>query len=90
MLAGLMAIAAAGSAIAGRMQDVLRTAIVQSATPEIVGAAGIGTLLMDALKSTGLAIAPVAGACLAAGRWPASSRSASSRRSRPPRPTPSA
>ncbi len=67
MLAGLLALAAAGSAIAGRMQDVLRTALVQTATPELVEAQGVGPLLMDALAATGLAIAPVAGACLAAG-----------------------
>jgi len=67
MLAGLLALAAGGSAIAGRMQDVLRTALVQSASPAVVGEAGIGPLLMDALVATGLAVAPVGGACLVAG-----------------------
>lgn len=67
MLAGLLALAAAGGAIAGRMQEVLHAALIQTASPGVVGEAGIGTLLMDALVATGLAVAPVAGACLVAG-----------------------
>ena len=67
MLAGLIALAAAGGTVAGRMQDVLRDALVQTADPGVVGAAGLETLLLDALTQTGLAIAPVAGACLVAG-----------------------
>ena len=67
MLAGLLTLGVAGGAIAGRMQDVLRTALVQTASPDVVGAAGIGTLMLDALKATGLAVAPVAAACLVAG-----------------------
>ncbi len=64
MLAGLLALGIAGGAMAGRMQDALRASLVQAASPDVVGQAGIGPLLMDAVVDTGLAVAPVAGACL--------------------------
>jgi flagellar biosynthetic protein FlhB len=67
MLAGLMALSAAGSAIIGRLQDGMRETLVATANPAIVDMQGIGDLLMDALKDVGLAVAPVAGACLVSG-----------------------
>ncbi len=67
MLAGLMALAAAGGAIAARMQDVLRTALIQTAEPGVVSHKGVGPILWDAVVDTGLAVGPIAGACLVAG-----------------------
>jgi flagellar biosynthesis protein FlhB len=67
MLAGLMTLAIAGGAIAGRMQHSMTEALGQIADPSIVDMEGIGDLLMSALTDTGLAVAPVAGACLVAG-----------------------
>ncbi len=67
MVAGLFAIAVAGSAIAGRLQEAMIGTLEQIADPGVVERAGIGTLLMGALTDTGLAVAPVAGACLVAG-----------------------
>src|SRR3712207_6184478 len=64
MLAGLMALSAAGGAIGGRLQDTMREALVATADPGAVDQAGIGTILMEALKDTGLAVAPIAAACL--------------------------
>jgi flagellar biosynthetic protein FlhB len=67
MLAGLMAMATAGGAMAHRMQDTLTSSLVQAGAPEVVNEKGIGPILWDALVDMGLAVAPVAGACLVAG-----------------------
>jgi flagellar biosynthetic protein FlhB len=67
MLAGLMALAAAGSAIAGRMQTAMIDALAHVGDPSVVSRHGVGELLMGALIDTGLAVAPIAGACLVAG-----------------------
>ena len=67
MLAGLMALAVAGSAIAGHVQHAMTEALGHVADPSVVDRHGVGDLMMAALKDTGLAVAPVAGACLAAG-----------------------
>ena len=67
MLAGLMTLAIVGGAMAGRMQHAMVEALGQIADPSVVGQEGIGDLLMSALTDTGLAVAPVAGACLVAG-----------------------
>jgi flagellar biosynthetic protein FlhB len=67
MIAGLFALAIAGGAIAGRMQHAMTETLGQVADPTVVDRQGIGKLLMGALTDTGLAVAPVAGACLVAG-----------------------
>jgi len=67
MLAGLFALAVGGGAIAGRLQHAMTEALGQVSDPSVVDRHGIGDLLMGALTDTGLAVAPVAGACLAAG-----------------------
>lgn len=67
MLVGVFAVAASGSAIAGRMADGMRRSIAHAGDPSIVDRAGIGELLMPALTDTALAVAPVALACLVAG-----------------------
>jgi flagellar biosynthetic protein FlhB len=67
LLAGLFALAAAGGAIAGRLQDAMSGALKQISDPGVVSQHGIGELLMGALTDTGLAVAPIAGACLVAG-----------------------
>jgi flagellar biosynthetic protein FlhB len=67
MLAGLMAIGAFGGGIAVRMQDTLRTGLVSIAQPQVVDRKGVGPILMDAVREVGLAVAPIAAACLVAG-----------------------
>ncbi|HEV3002031.1 MAG TPA: flagellar biosynthesis protein FlhB [Solirubrobacteraceae bacterium] len=67
LLAGLLALGAAGGAIAGRMQEAMTETLAQVSDPGVVDRAGIGKLLMAALTDTGLAVAPVAAACLVAG-----------------------
>ncbi len=67
MLAGLFALAIGGGAMVGHMQDAMLDALKHVADPSMVDRHGIGTLLMDALKDTALAVAPVAAACLVAG-----------------------
>ncbi len=67
MLAGLMALGIAGGAIVARMQGLLIGSLVQAANPEVVDEKGVGPIMWDALVHTGLAVAPVAMACLVAG-----------------------
>src|SRR3712207_4038592 len=67
LLAGLFALMVAGSAIAGHMEHAMTDALSHVADPSVVDRHGIGDLLMGALKDTGLAVAPVAGACLVVG-----------------------
>ena len=67
MLAGVATLAIAGGAMTGRMQHAMTDALGQIGDPSVVDRHGIGTVLMSALTDTGLAVAPVAGACLVAG-----------------------
>ena len=67
MLAGLMALGIAGGAIVGRMQALLISSLVQTSNPGVVNEKGVGPIMWDAVVQTGLAVAPVAGACLVAG-----------------------
>jgi flagellar biosynthetic protein FlhB len=67
MLVGIYALSAAGGAIAERMEDSLRRALVHAGSPSVVDRASIGEVLMPALKDTALAVAPIAIACLVAG-----------------------
>jgi flagellar biosynthetic protein FlhB len=67
MLAGLLGIALFGGTIVAHMQHAMITTFAQVADPSVVDKRGIGVLLMAALRDTGMAVAPVAGACLVAG-----------------------
>ena len=67
MLAGLLVLGIFGGAMAGHMQHAMTEALSQIANPDVVDRHGIGDVLMSALRDTGLAIAPVAGACVVAG-----------------------
>src|SRR5215213_2189366 len=67
MVAGLFALAMGGSAMAGRMQNAMTDALEHVADPSVVERDTVGTLLMHAITDTGLAVAPVALACLVAG-----------------------
>src|SRR5688500_442059 len=67
MLAGLFALAVAGGAMAGRMQHAMTDALGHVADLTVVERHTIGDLLMGALIDMGLAVAPVAAACLVAG-----------------------
>ena len=67
MLAGLMVLGIFGGAMAGHVQHAMIEAFAQVADPSVVDRKGIGVLLTSALRDTGLAIAPVAAACLVAG-----------------------
>ena len=67
MLAGLLVLGIFGGAMAGRMQHAMVAALSHVSSPRVVERETIGDLLMGALRDTGLAIAPVAVACLVAG-----------------------
>jgi flagellar biosynthetic protein FlhB len=67
LLAGIIAIGAAGPKLVQRMADVMRGAIAQMSTPEIVSRHGIGVLLSSAGESALLAVAPIAAACALTG-----------------------
>jgi flagellar biosynthesis protein FlhB len=67
LLAGIVALGATGPGLAQRLGDVLRTALVQAASPEVVSRHGIGIVLMSAGRAALLAVAPIALACTAAG-----------------------
>jgi flagellar biosynthetic protein FlhB len=67
MLAGLMALGAAGGSMVARMQDSLTTGLVGIAHPEVVDKKTIGSLMTDAMMDTAAAVAPVAIACMVAG-----------------------
>jgi flagellar biosynthetic protein FlhB len=67
LLAGVIAMGAVGPKIVGRMADVLRSAIEQASSPDIVSRHGIGTLMSSAGEAVLLAVAPIALACVLAG-----------------------
>jgi flagellar biosynthetic protein FlhB len=67
LMAGIVALGSAGPGLVQRMGDVMRSAIIQSSSPEIVSKKGIGLLLASAGKATLLAVAPIALACMIAG-----------------------
>jgi flagellar biosynthetic protein FlhB len=67
LLAGLMALGAAGSSIAARMRESMQGALTQIAQPGVVDRQGIGPIMSDVVVDVGLAVAPIAGACLVAG-----------------------
>jgi flagellar biosynthesis protein FlhB len=67
LLAGVVALGAAGPGLVDRMADILRTTIAQTATPEVVSTEGLGLLLGHAASAAALAVAPIALACTLAG-----------------------
>jgi flagellar biosynthetic protein FlhB len=67
LLAGVVAMGAVGPKIVQRMADVLRGAIAQMSSPEVVSRHGIGTLMSSAGEAVLLAVAPIALACVMAG-----------------------
>jgi flagellar biosynthesis protein FlhB len=67
LFAGIIAMGAAGPKLVQRMADVMRGAIAQMSTPEIVSRHGIGTLMSSAGQAALLAVAPIAAACALAG-----------------------
>ena len=67
LLAGIVAIGAAGPKLVERMADSMRAAIAQMSSPDVVSRQGIGTLLGHAGEAALLAVAPIAIACALAG-----------------------
>ena len=67
MLVGVFAVAITGGTIASRMAEGMRRSLAHAGDPSIVDRTGIGELLMPALRDTGMAVAPIALACLVAG-----------------------
>jgi flagellar biosynthesis protein FlhB len=67
LLAGIVAMGAAGPKLVARMADVMRGAIAQMSSPEIVSRHGIGVLMSSAGEAALLAVAPIAAACALAG-----------------------
>jgi flagellar biosynthetic protein FlhB len=67
LLAGVIALGAAGPAMVQRMADVLRGGILQMSSPDIVSKKGLGVLMSTAGQEALLAVAPIALACVLAG-----------------------
>jgi flagellar biosynthetic protein FlhB len=67
LLAGIVALGAAGPGLVQRMGDVMRGAITQISSPDIVSKKGIGVLMSSAGEAALLAVAPIALACMLAG-----------------------
>ncbi|MGO9760207.1 MAG: flagellar biosynthesis protein FlhB [Solirubrobacteraceae bacterium] len=68
VITGLFALSLMGSRIAGAGASMLRLAFSEIAQPaKATSAAGLDDLMHSALSTVGLAIVPVAGACLVAG-----------------------
>jgi flagellar biosynthetic protein FlhB len=67
LLAGVIALGAAGPGMVERMADVLRGGILQISSPDVVSAKGLGTLFKTAGQAALLAVAPIALTCVLAG-----------------------
>jgi flagellar biosynthetic protein FlhB len=67
LLAGLLALSVLGPHVASVLTDDLRHAFALAATPDVVGHAGLGAVLGAQAKAAGVAVAPIAFACLVAG-----------------------
>jgi flagellar biosynthetic protein FlhB len=67
LMAGVVVLGSAGPKMVQSMGDVLRGAIVQMSSPDVVSKQGIGVILGSAGKAALLAVAPVALACTLAG-----------------------
>jgi flagellar biosynthetic protein FlhB len=66
MLAGLVALGAAGPGIVDHLRVVMTSTLAQTADPTVVSMHGIGSVLLGIGRHTALALAPVAMACAAA------------------------
>ena len=66
-MVGIFALGSAGPGLVQRLGDVLRAAIVQTSSPDVVSMKGIGGLMISAGTATLLAVAPIALACMIAG-----------------------
>jgi flagellar biosynthesis protein FlhB len=67
LMVGIVALGTAGPGLVQRLGDVLRAAIVQTSSPDVVSIRGIGGLMTSAGTATLLAVAPIALACMIAG-----------------------
>jgi flagellar biosynthetic protein FlhB len=67
MLAGLIALGSFGPGILEHLRQVMTSTLRQTADPSVVSMDGIGNVLLRVGTHTGLALAPVALACAAAG-----------------------
>jgi flagellar biosynthetic protein FlhB len=67
LLAALLGLSALGPNVASVLAGDLRTACELTATPEVVDHRGLGAVLTGQARSAGLAVAPIALICLAAG-----------------------
>jgi len=67
LMVGIFALGSAGPGLVQRMGDVLRAAIVQTSSPDVVSIRGIGGLMSAAGTATLVAVAPIALACMIAG-----------------------
>jgi flagellar biosynthesis protein FlhB len=67
LMAGIVALGSAGPGLVQRMGDVMRAAITQISSPEVVSKQGIGLLMASAGKAALLAVAPIAVTCVLAG-----------------------
>src|SRR3954469_23774974 len=66
LLAALFALSATAPHLVETLETSLRDAFALIATPDVVDHRGLGPLLVDQARSTGLAAAPVVGVCLMA------------------------
>jgi flagellar biosynthetic protein FlhB len=67
LMVGIVALGSAGPGLVQRMGDVLRAAMMQISSPDVVSKQGIGHLMAEAGTATLLAVAPIALACVIAG-----------------------
>jgi flagellar biosynthetic protein FlhB len=67
LVAALLALGAFGPEMAAHCREALRGSLLAIADPGQVSMAGIGPLLATAARHVGLAVAPIAGVCLATG-----------------------
>jgi len=63
LLAGVLTLGWAGSALVGRMDDVMRGTLSDLANFEAVSREGVGSLMLDAGSAVLLSVAPIAMAC---------------------------
>ena len=67
LMVGIVALGYAGPGLVERMGDVMRHAITQISSPDVVSIHGIGQLMTTAGTAAVLAVAPIALACVIAG-----------------------
>ncbi|HEU4656510.1 MAG TPA: flagellar biosynthesis protein FlhB [Capillimicrobium sp.] len=67
LFASLQVLGMTGPKMGARMQETMEWALRTTAHPDIVSQEGVGTVLLFALKQTGLALAPILAVCAIAG-----------------------